>query len=217
MTRVGVLECDHVDGRYRSICGDYLDMFAALLDLDLVPYDVVNGALPVSVGECDVWLATGSRFSVYDAEPWIARASEFVRDIHAAGSPLVGVCFGHQLLAHALGGRVEHRGWNVGAIDTHLDEQDLVLLYMHHDQVTALPDGARVAGSHPSCDVAAFEVGTSRGIQAHPEFSPAYIEALLDDRAERIGRETVTRAKVSLARCCDSQLVGAAMREFLAR
>ena len=70
--RLGLLVCDHVDDRFVGIDGDYPDMFAALLPwADLVPYDVVRDEHPTSPDECDGWVATGSRYSVYDAMPWL--------------------------------------------------------------------------------------------------------------------------------------------------
>ena len=219
--RIGLLECDHVDDRWRGIDGDYSDMFAALLDVELVHYDAINGVLPARPDECDGWLATGSRFSVYDDTEWIARLQSFVRDIHAASAPYVGICFGHQLLAHSIGGRTEKAnvGWGVGAIDTWMEQtqSDALLLYMHQDQVVALPDGAVVLGRTDHCPIAMVQVGPMLGIQAHPEFSPAYVDALLDARAERIGPDLTARAKASLDRvgdAKDAQLVGRWIVEF---
>ena len=213
--RIGLLECDHVDDRYRGIDGDYADMFESLLGLDLVRYDAVNGALPASPDECDGWLATGSRFSVYDDSPWITNLQGFVRGVRDAGTAFVGICFGHQLLAHALGGRTEKAavGWGVGAIDTWVEpaHADAVLLYMHQDQVVAVPDGATVLGRTDHCPIAMLQLGPMLGVQAHPEFSAAYVDALLDARADRIGPDRTARAKESLARvgdAKDAELVG---------
>jgi GMP synthase-like glutamine amidotransferase len=211
VTRIGLLECDHVDDRFRSIAGDYLDMFAALLpDLDLVPYDVCNGALPSSPDECDGWVATGSRRSVYDDEPWIHELSAFVRSIRHAGAPYAGICFGHQLLAHALGGRTARAatGWGAGAHDMDVRDREphtVTLLYMHGDQVADLPDDGVVLGTTDHCPVAMLQVGSSMlGMQAHPEFPPAYLEALLDVRAGRIGEEKTAAARASLERPLDA-------------
>jgi GMP synthase-like glutamine amidotransferase len=211
MTRIGLLECDHVDERFRSIAGDYVDMFAALLpDLDLVPYDACNGTLPASPDECDGWLATGSRRSVYDDEPWIHALSTFVRSIRDAGAPYAGICFGHQLLAHALGGRTARAasGWGAGAHDMEVRDRQphtVTLLYMHGDQVAEVPDGGTVLGSTDHCAVAMLRVGSAMlGMQAHPEFPPAYLEALLDVRAGRIGEEKTAAARASLERPLDA-------------
>jgi GMP synthase-like glutamine amidotransferase len=203
--RIGLLECDHVDDRFRSIAGDYVDMFAALLpDLDLVPYSACNGMLPPSPDACDGWLATGSRRSVYDDEPWIHALSGFVRAIRDAGAPYAGICFGHQLLAHALGGRtaLAPNGWGAGAHAMEVPDREphsVTLLYMHRDQVVDVPDGGVVLGATDHCAVAMLQVGPSMlGLQAHPEFPPAYVEALLDVRAERIGADKTAAARASL-------------------
>jgi GMP synthase-like glutamine amidotransferase len=207
--RIGLLECDHVDDRFMGIDGDYSDMFGQLLDIELVPYDAVNGFLPASPDECDGWLATGSRFSVYDDADWIHRLSSFVRDVKSADAPFVGICFGHQLLAHSIGGRTEKAsvGWGVGAIDTQIDAtaNDALLLYMHQDQVVALPDGAVVLGRADHCPNAVLQVGSMLGVQAHPEFSVGYVDALLDARTDRIGSEVTARAKASLERVGDAK------------
>ena len=118
---VGLLECDHVDERFRDATdGDYLELFGRLFgahvpDLELRPFDVVGGELPDGPEVCDGWVCTGSRHSAYDDLPWIADLQAFIREVAAAGRPFVGICFGHQVLAQALGGRVERAsGWGAG-------------------------------------------------------------------------------------------------------
>lgn len=200
MPRIGILECDHVDERYASIGGDYFDMFAALLPtLDLIRYDVVNGAVPSSPDECDGWLATGSRHSVYEDLRWIAATGAFVEKVHADGAPFVGICFGHHLLAHFTGGRTERAaGWGVGAHDL-TSGGAARLLYMHQDQVVSLPGDAALVASTDHCPNAVIRVGESMlGVQAHPEFSGEYVEALLHAREERIGHDVVEAALASL-------------------
>lgn len=198
--RVGLLECDHVDERYTSIGGDYFDMFEGLLpSVDLVRYDVIGGALPTSPDECDGWVATGSRHSVYEELDWIVRLRGFVSDVHVAGTPFVGICFGHQLLAHSVGGRTEKAdGWGVGAHDL-VTGARARLLYMHQDQVVALPQDGETVASADHCPNAVMKVGDSMlGIQAHPEFPAEYVEALLHAREERIGHDVVEAALASL-------------------
>lgn len=194
MTRVGLLECDPVHHARR---------FAALLpDVTIVPYDVWNGSLPSSPDECDAWLCGGSRASVYDDFPWIPGLLDFVRSVRDAGRPYVGVCFGHQVLAAALGGRVERAsaGWGAGAHRLSVgDGPSLNLLFMHQDQVTALPPGGEVLGRAEHCPVAMMRAAPSMvGIQAHPEFTTDFVAKLLDDRELRIGADKTAAARASL-------------------
>ena len=166
--RLGILDCHHMPERYRPIAGTYTDMFRAMVaavdpSIDVVGYDARGGQLPDELDECDSWLLTGSSGSVYDEGPWLADLSDLVRDLHAAHAPTVGVCFGHQLLAHALGGRTERAasGWGVGALPMAVTEPtdwmdpplaEATLLYSHQDQVTVLPAGTIATTCHPSRD-----------------------------------------------------------------
>jgi GMP synthase-like glutamine amidotransferase len=220
VTRVGLLECDHVAERHRGVAGDYVDMFRALFavhapHVELVPFDVVGGELPAAPDACDGWLCTGSRHSVGDDLDWIPAVAGFVRRVHDAGVPFAGVCFGHQLLAHALGGRVvrARSGWGAGirrvGVDGHEPWMDppastLRLHFMHQDQVEVPPPGAVVLGRADHCPVALMRVGASMiGVQAHPEFTAAYADALLADRVARIGEAEVAAARAGLRQLTD--------------
>lgn len=227
--RVGLLECDHVAEQYRSHTPDYAELFAGLFpDFELVPYDVIGGVVPATPDECDGWLVTGSRHSVYDDEPWIEPAAAFVRDVAKTDVPFVGVCFGHQLLAHALGGRVARAdAWGAGirALDVVRSERWMQpplerahLHFMHQDQVMEPPEGATVLGCADHCEVAMFRVGeTMLGVQAHPEFTVAYAEALLTDRGEHIGGDRAADALASLTTPTDEAVVAAWVASFLRR
>jgi GMP synthase-like glutamine amidotransferase len=228
--RIGLLECDHVDARFRDVTDDYAQLFEVLLpEAELVPYDVVNGVTPDGPEACDGWLATGSRHSVYEDLGWIDETAAFVRAVRNAGVPFVGVCFGHQLLAHALGGTVRKHegGWGAGIrrIDIVRTEAWMEpaadachLHFMHQDQVTEAPPDAVVLGCADHCEVAMFRVGdTMLGVQAHPEFTVAYAEALLTDRTERIGGDQAAAALASLATPTDEAVVAAWMTRFLTR
>ncbi|MGZ8766436.1 MAG: type 1 glutamine amidotransferase, partial [Acidimicrobiia bacterium] len=120
--RIGLLVVGHVDETSRGVAGDYPELFGALLTdhgVDLVEYDIAAGHLPDTLAECDGWLCSPSRSSVYDDLAWISSAEELLRDVIAAEQPYVGICFGHQLLAQAHGARVEQAadGWQVGVRD----------------------------------------------------------------------------------------------------
>ncbi|GGM77826.1 GMP synthase [Dyadobacter beijingensis] len=215
MTKVGLLECDHVREELLPIAGDYREMFPALFaqvapDWEFTFYDVCNGHFPASVDECEVYLCTGSKFSVYDDEPWIGHLKEFVREIHAAGKKYIGICFGHQMLAEALGGKVQKAmvGWCVGVHNFQvLSQEDWMspprpsfnLLMMCQDQVMELPPDSTILAETQDCPVGMFRAGTHMvGIQAHPEFSKPYEKALMEIRTERIGAAKVEMGIVSL-------------------
>ena len=199
--RIGVLECDHVEDRHRPIAGGTVDMLRSLLsphapDIELVPYDVIGGVLPSGPTDCDGWICPGSRHSVYDELPWMDGLSAFVRDVRDASVPFVGICFGHQLLAQALGGRVEKAGagWGMGVHAYDLDvggaawagatpPPGLRLQAMHQDQVVTLPEGARVWARSAHCPIAGFTVGDRVWtVQAHPEFPADYSRGLIERR-----------------------------------
>ncbi len=206
--KIGLLVNDHVADRFRHISGDYTDMFQRLLgsdDVEIVAYDVVAGELPASPEECDAWVATGSRHSVNDDEPWIHRLEGFVRRVAESHVPYVGICFGHQMLAKALGGTVEksERGWGVGVqeVETAADlglGSGYRVLASHQDQVVEVPPGAEVLGWSEHCPVSMFTIdGTMMGIQGHPEFEPEYSEALMRERRGRAIPEEVADAGIA--------------------
>ncbi len=213
--RIGLLECDHVGGSLRQFAGDYRDMFASLFarystGVSLRPYDVIHSELPASLDECDAYVATGSRFSAYDDVAWIHDLKDFVRSLAEADRRFAGICFGHQILAEALGGRVarSQSGWGIGVHEMKLIHSEAwmkppletcSLLYSHRDQVEQLPENGVLLASTPHCPVAMFRSGTTMmGVQGHPEFTPGYAEALAQGRADVIGRETVETAVFKL-------------------
>ena len=157
-TRIGLLMVGHVDPKSVHIAGDYPELFADLLaghDLELVRYDLDLGRFPETVTECDGWLCGPSRSSAYDDLPWRPDAEALLREIVTTETPYVGICFGHQLLAQALGTPVVAAadGWQVGAHDYELVERPawmdpstdrITLIASHQDQVVELPDGAEL-------------------------------------------------------------------------
>ncbi|GJM35732.1 MAG: GMP synthase [Saprospiraceae bacterium] len=202
--KIGLLECDHVAESFQHIGGDYRDMFQRLLPgVEFVFYDLCNHHFPNSVEDCDAYVVTGSKYSVYDDIDWIYRLKDLVRDIYHHQKYYIGVCFGHQMLAEALGGKVHksESGWCVGAHQFQLLHQapwmhpfkdQLNLLMSCQDQVQQMPENSKLLAQSSDCPVAMFQVGKKMmGIQGHPEFPKAYSRALMDARVERIGLEKV--------------------------
>jgi GMP synthase-like glutamine amidotransferase len=182
--QIGILMAGHARGPVREARGDFDAMFARLLDgqgLTFQAWDVEGMEFPHDVGVCDGWLVTGSRHGVYEDHAFIPPLEDFIREAHAAKVPMVGICFGHQIVAQALGGRVEKwsGGWAVGRHEYRLGSGGTVTLNAwHQDQVTALPPDATVLASSAFCENAVVAYGNrALTIQAHPEFDGAVIDA----------------------------------------
>ena len=207
--------------------GGYLAMFGALLaphGIELTGIDATGGPITVAPEDFDGYVLTGSASSVYDDVPWIAPAEDFVRAVVDRGIPVAGICFGHQLLAQALGGKVEKApvGWGMGvhAYDLELDDgpTTMRLQAMHQDQVVALPEGARVWARSEHCPIAGFTVGDRVWtVQAHPEFSAPFAGALIDRRRPLVGDEWADAAAATLDDPTDHELVATWIADVLAR
>ncbi len=228
--KVGLLICDEVRAEYQSEFGDYPAMFQALFsDYEFEHYQVNKGEFPENVMDCEVYMATGSSRSTYEDLAWIQQTKAFIRAIYEANRFFIGFCFGHQLLADALGGKVEKAatGWCVGVHEFEIihrkhwmqpAKSEVNFLMMCQDQVMELPPNTiRLAGSK-DCPNAILQVGERMlSIQAHPEFTKAYDQVLMESRAERIGIEKVTKGIASLEKSLDTQLFRAWVAAFLER
>ena len=202
---IGILQADRVDPEQRAKFGDYPAMFANTLrgSLDQEAtfefFDVRRGRYPRRIEDCSAYLITGSRASVYDDDPWIARLIGFTGELHNARMRTVGICFGHQLIAQALGGAVGRApsGWGVGVHTWKVvggeswmqpPLREIRLLASHQDQVEMLPPDARLLASSTFCPHAAFAVGNHMlAVQGHPEFTKTYAEFLMHKRRPLLG------------------------------
>ncbi|MGB8814915.1 MAG: type 1 glutamine amidotransferase, partial [Paracoccaceae bacterium] len=139
------------------------------------------------VHECDGWLLTGSKHGAYEDHPFIKPLEDFIRKAYAASVPMVGICFGHQIIAQALGGKVEKfdKGWSVGPTDYDFGGEKLTLNAWHRDQVTKAPKGATVLACNDFCENAALVYGDRAfTVQAHPEFKDAFVDGLMKTRGK---------------------------------
>ena len=230
--KLGILKTDAVRPEWVPDFGEYPDMFIALLGrldpaIEFRVYDVQEGVYPETLDEVDGYLITGSKSSVYDADPWIARLMDFVRELHTRRKKLVGICFGHQLVAQALGGKTEKspKGWGVG-IHQHRFQQlpawhdqgaaAFAILVSHQDQVVSPALGADVLAGSEFCENAVCQVGEHiLSFQGHPEFVPGYAQEVMQFRRERIGEEAYTRGMASLAEDAEAERVGRWILAFL--
>lgn len=187
---IGILQTGLAPEALAPEMGDYPDMFARLLDghgFTFRTYKVVEGEFPASVTDCDGWLITGSRHGVYEDHPWIAPLEQFIRDSFAAHVPMVGICFGHQIIAQAMGGLVERYtgGWAVGATDYDFSGEKITLNAWHRDQVTKTPANAKVIATNDFCTNAALLYDDrALTVQAHPEFRPEFVDGLMKTRGK---------------------------------
>lgn len=213
--KIAILRADTVRPEFAAQYGEYPDMFMALLrqvdpGLEFITYDVEHGEYPESVAGIDAWLITGSKASVYDDEPWIHRLEDFVRQLHQAKQVIIGICFGHQMVARALGGKTEKAavGWGVGVHSAswrqrpawlQTSEPGFNLLVSHQDQVTAPAPGSDVLAGSEFCPNAVIQLGDSiLTFQGHPEFTPPYSRDLMNFRREKIGEAVYQRGIQSL-------------------
>jgi len=230
LARIGILLCDHVplDLQEQS-GGDYDLVYRQMMQkaeprLEVVSYAVVNGEFPDSLDECDGWIITGSHLDADSDEPWVVALREWVGVASAAGARIAGVCFGHQLVAEALGGSIGRtKRWRVGPQDTTVDSTpwfpggEVKLNAMHQDVVTTLPPGGRNIAVGTTSEFPAYLVGDNIVcVQDHPEFDASYVRSLIDARLDRIDPDTVAAARLRLDTTdTDGSVVGGWLVDFL--
>lgn len=226
--KLGLLLCDHIAESWQLEHGDYPAMFANWLpQAQWTVFDLTTGHLPSSVDSCDAYVTTGSKWSVYDALPWILDFKTLVKQLYTARKPFVGVCFGHQMLAYALDGQVQKStgGWCIGNHEFEVVrpqewmqpyQTSFRVLMSCQDQVLSLPRDAEVVASSLECPVGVFLIRNYMlGIQGHPEFTSAYNATLINSRLDRIGLEKVNAAQASFAQPIQAPLLGQWVMHFL--
>jgi GMP synthase-like glutamine amidotransferase len=223
---VGILETGKPPEALRARFGGYPAMFAELLGpgFEFASYDVEAGELPASPDAHAGYLVTGSPAGVYDDLPWMAPLKDFLRAAKGKAK-LVGVCFGHQIMAEAFGGRVEksERGWGVGLQTLavcgdapFLDgERQVSIPASHQDQIVVQPPATRVIAGNAFSPygVLAYEDQPALSMQFHPEFSPQFAKALIEARRDRLPQADAALA--SLDQPNDRDAVAGWIRRFL--
>ena len=212
---IGILKTDAVRPEWVPDFGEYPDMFIRLLQADpsvsFSVWDVEEGCHPneTEIDSIDGFIITGSKSSVYDDKQWIRDLEALIQRLHAERKKMVGICFGHQIIAKALGGEVSKsdKGWGVGIHTYDLDKApfagaddgQLKLVVSHQDQVHELPPGARNVVSNAHCENAGFVIGDHIfTLQGHPEFIDEYSEVIMALRYDMIGADRVAEGRASL-------------------
>ena len=233
--RIGILdavppEFKHVDENI-SDAEKFIDLLAAVeTKAELVVYNVGAGEFPEQLDSCDGYLIKGSPASVYDDEAWIHDLKEFICAAHAAQKRLVGICFGHQLIAEALGGEVKKSpdGWLLGLLDFKVLETpawmesavpSTKLYHINKDQVMTLPQGARRIGQSAACENSMYTIGDHiLCIQGHPEQPLRAMNNFIEDLGAEVPVDTVQRARETFSAAKpDDLLVGRWLRHFFER
>lgn len=226
--RLAVLQTGAPPGDLGERFGSYPEMFERLLGLGpLERFDVQHGQWPNAPQDYDAYLVTGSPAGVYDPLPWIGELKDFLRAAkgHAA---LVGVCFGHQVMAEAFGGAVikSPKGWGVGLHDYQVtapqpwmdQARGFAIPASHQDQVVVRPPGAEVIAASAFTPFAGLAYADQRAIsfQGHPEFSAEFATALLNARrGSQLPHDQADVALASLKRPNDGGRVSGWIRGFL--
>jgi GMP synthase-like glutamine amidotransferase len=223
--KLAILETGVPPGDLRQRFGDYPAMFAAMLGpgFEMETFDVQAGSLPNHPNGHDAFMITGSPAGVYDDYPWIAPLMDFIRT--ASDTPMIGICFGHQVMAEALGGHVEksEKGWGAGLHRYSVaqrqqwmnGEQVIAVPASHQDQVLVQPPATEISVKSDFTPYAglAWTDRPAISFQFHPEFSPDFAKALILERYDRVSNPDA--ALGSLDAPNDSAAVGDWIRRFL--
>lgn len=219
--RIGILQTGQSPDMLRAEMGDYPDMFADLLKgrgLEFRTYHVEAMDFPKDVHDCEGWLITGSRHGAYEDHPFIKPLEEFIRKAYGAKVPLVGICFGHQIIAQALGGKVERfrDGWSVGPTDYDFGGETVTMNAWHRDQVTEKPTEATCVGTSDFCENAALVYGDRAfTVQAHPEFLDGFVDGLMKTRGKGlVPDDLMAAASARLGQSNSSAQVADRIAEF---
>lgn len=221
--KIGLLICGALPDPAVAAHGDYAELYAELLGgqgFGFHAWNVFEGALPESCSDMDGWLISGSKFGAYEDHAWIAPLETFIQDCVENAVPIVGICFGHQIIAQALGGKVEKSdaGWVVGRTMYDFAGLELPLMAWHQDQVTEVPEGALVLASSATCPNAAILYGDRAfTFQAHPEFDGETIEILADFRKGELSPQQYKAALCDVNESLANEIIADQISDFFRR
>jgi GMP synthase-like glutamine amidotransferase len=234
MPKITIVETGVISPETRARHGSFPQMFERLIgaadaSASFATVRLADGEAPPDPATLEAILLTGSPAGVYDDLDWIAPLERFVRAAYQARIPMVGICFGHQLIAQALGGTVRksEKGWGIGRHvydvapgNGAIDGEKLAIAASHQDQVIEPPAGATTvlhSAFAPHAGIL-YANGTALSVQPHPEFTTAFA----DFCCEKAGRNgapgaLVATAKASLQQPLDHADLGRAITRFLVK
>lgn len=227
---VGILNADELALEVENKFGNYSDMFQQLFQNSpfvFKSYQVTQEIYPTDINECDAYLITGSKFSAYENITWIIKLKEFIKELHRQNKKLIGICFGHQIIAEALGGQVtkSSNGWGVGLMDSEIicnkpwmepKIPSYALLISHQDQVEKLPEHAICIASNHFCPNSSFQLNENiLTFQGHPEFSKEYLLQIINMRRKVIGEDIYRSALSSIDNKADTSIIISWIENFI--
>ena len=198
---INILLCDTFPGLLPANIPSHASMFFNMFDsintnINYKIFNVFDGQLPNKVANNELYIITGSRAGAYEDIPWVKELLSFIRQVHKKQTPLIGICFGHQAIAQALGGlvRKSEKGWGTGARQSeivhpdalkHFPSGSMCLFYNHHDQVVQLPPEAELYATSSFCVNDGFVVGKHiLTFQGHPEYTADYNKYVIQNHAQ---------------------------------
>lgn len=233
MKTIGLLNAYHFETTPGSYQEKYEPMILSFLskiltDHNIKVYKTAQGELPNHPDECDAWIVTGSPAASYGTEKWIKELTLFIKNSHAQKKKMLGICFGHQIIALSLGGEVKKsdKGWGIGIREFEITKEKkwmkpplngkCSLLFSHQDHVTKLPENALQLGTDSFCHNQMYSIEDHIfSMQGHPEFTREYAKARYDTRKDLIGPLEYNKAIESLKKETDDLSVGEWIRNFL--
>ena len=230
--KIGILKADKVRHELRDHFGEYPAMFENLLrevevDIEIVIYDVISGEYPKQMDEVQGYIITGSKMSVYDEIDWIKELGKFVQELHNKKKKLIGICFGHQMVAHYLGGKTQKsdKGWGVGIQESKFTKaatsygsegQTYNLVCSHQDQIVEPAPSSVVLASSDFCPYSMLQIEDHiLTFQGHPEFNKDFSRSLLDLRKNDFDENTYQEGLDSLTKNTDAHAVGKWIVNFI--
>ena len=230
--KAAILQCDTVLAKFQPQFGDYPKMVEQMFDgvdlsLSFDTYDCRQGQLPGDINEYDFYITTGSKASAYEDSAWIGQLIELVRQLDKQQKKLIGICFGHQIIAMARGGKVEKsaNGWGIGIAGNRIiahpewmsdEPAEINILVSHQDQITELPDDTILIAENDFCPFFIVQWGNHfLSIQGHPEWNTDYSRTLINDRKAIIPPDRIKAALNSLQIAPDNALFVRWIMEFV--
>ena len=230
--KIGILNSDTVELSGASAFGQYPDMFAKVFwaldaSIEFKTYEVQFENYPLNIDDCDAYLITGSKVSAYEDKKWIKALKEYIKTLHANKKKLLGICFGHQIIAEALGGSVKKAtgGWHVGVDSLSLykekfkfktDSNKYNLIFSHQDEVRKLPKDSKLIAGSKACPNGMYVIGNHiMCSQGHIELDREFTRLIYDFRKDQIGELKYLNACKSLTSSTDEHDFVRDLIEFL--